>query len=93
MWNGGYWNGGPGGEWILFPIVMMIVMLIAFRAFGGMMSGPGGWFNAGRRDAHPTADAALETLRGRFARGDIDEQEYETKRALLTRDSSAGGGR
>ena len=94
MW-GGYWNG-PGGDWVLFPILMLIVMvvmmLIAFRMFGGMMGGRGSWFNAGRPNDQPS-DSALETLRERFARGDIDEQEYETKRKLLSRDSSGGGGR
>lgn len=94
MWPGGYWNGG---EWILFPILMVIVMVImmsiGFRMFGGMMGGRGGWFNAGRPDDWPTSDSALETLRERFARGEIDEQEYETKRKLLGRDSSGGGRR
>ncbi len=95
MWNGGYWNGGPGEGWILFPILMVIVrvvmMLIAVRVFGGMMASHRGWFNTGHPNDPSASASAFETLRQRFARGEIDEQEYETKRALLGRDSSRGG--
>ncbi|MFC7193836.1 SHOCT domain-containing protein [Halosimplex aquaticum] len=31
-------------------------------------------------------DTALETLRERFARGEIDEDEYECRRDVLTRE-------
>ena len=96
MWNGGYWDGA-GGDWILFPIliviVMVVMMLIAFRIFGATITSHGGWFNTGRPNDTPTSDSALTTLRERFARGDIAEQEYESKRAMLGRDSSGGGGR
>lgn len=86
-----YWGNGLSDGWVLFPILMMIVVVIVvlfgMRMFGAMMTGRGGWFNAGPSSDHAISDSALETLRERFARGEIDEQEYEAKRALLGRTS------
>lgn len=43
--------------------------------------------DAGPRTARPGADPALEALRRRFAAGEIDEDEFNRRRAALDRRS------
>lgn len=90
------WHAGP---WIAFPIVFSIlfVLLIVFvvtaplrwrwraRAFGGP-GGPGGFGPRGFGHwGGPGAgrSAAEVVLADRFARGDIDEQEYRARLEVL----------
>ena len=78
-WHDQGW--GPG-MWIVAVVAMIafwslvvfaIVMLV--RHFGRPAgTGPG---------VAPPVDNALETLRERFARGEIDEEEYQRRLALL----------
>jgi len=71
MMNGIGW-GMDGGGWIWMILgVVLVVALIWF--FGSVRRG---------RDQSPTEDAA-ETLRSRFARGEISAEEYENARRVL----------
>ena len=74
---GGYgWGGGPGFGiigmllwWVL--IVLGIVLLVKWLFSGG----PGG--------GRATGDRALEVLKERYARGEIDKNEFELKKRDL----------
>lgn len=85
-WNGGvpcgphmtWWNGGWSGMilgpllMILVPIVLIVVVLLAMRRFWPSSS------------AQPTVpQTPLDILRERFARGEIDKDEFEERRRTL----------
>ncbi|MDE3065085.1 MAG: SHOCT domain-containing protein [Acidobacteriota bacterium] len=73
------WNGGPGAGWwvggtimtlIVWGALVVLVMLIV-RNVGH------------RHEASPGEPAAIETLKMRFARGEIDEDEFKRRVDLL----------
>lgn len=84
-WSGG-WGGGWGwGAWLAMALMMLVfwgglitVIVVAFRSWGrhGEASAPG---------ATSARDDALGVLDGRFARGEIDAEEYASRRDLLRR--------
>ena len=61
---------GGGLMWILW-IILIVVLVYVLKDIGG---------SRGRRSAD---DEALEILRQRYARGEIDEQEYEQRKREL----------
>jgi putative membrane protein len=71
--NGSYWNWVP-------MLVIMLLVLAAFVTVGIVLLRR---FPASKRD--DSAHDALWVLRQRFARGEIDEQEYTSKRDQLLR--------
>jgi len=88
MWHGGW------GFWWIFPLFMLFMILICVvifflghRSGGGhrhwgpcqMMDRPSG---PGRSSLDPT-HSALQILNERFAKGDIQKQEYEEKKAAI----------
>ena len=76
MWGGG-WIGATFGFIMMIAVIAGIVAVIVllFRAVGG---GSGGQATP-RRDGK----SALGVLEDRFARGEIDAQEFEERRRLL----------
>ena len=80
-WPGMMWGGGWGWM-IFFGLLMMIlfwgtIILLVVLAIR--------WLRGSSRDFHlPSEKIALEILQARFARGEIDKEEYEEKRRLLT---------
>ena len=80
-WNNGMdWGGMGGGGWVIMTILMLafwalvvggLVVLFRNRRPGGPDSGT----TSGR--------SAQNLLDERFARGEIDEQEYHARRAVL----------
>ena len=72
---------GPGPWWFVFPLLWFllfasVIFLIARRARRGWgPGGPGAWQTAG---PDPVA-----ILGERYARGEIDEQEYRSRLAVL----------
>ena len=76
-YGGGYGHGmmGYGGFGFIGGLVTLALVIgaavLAVRWFGGNAS------------SSSTEDAALKTLRERFARGDIDEQEYNQRKQIL----------
>ncbi len=74
MWGGGWahWIFGPI-MMVLFVAAIVAVVVLIVRWFGG-----GGVVGAGARPK-----AALDILEERFARGEIDKDEFEARRQAL----------
>jgi putative membrane protein len=78
-----WWDGGPGtGGWILMSLIMV--------AFWGLLLAAGvfAWRSVDRdrrRDsgAGPGRSTAQQVLDERFARGEIDEDDYRHRDELL----------
>lgn len=76
MWRDGWggWLFGPIA-FLLFIIAVVVVVIAAARWFGSSSKMTGG-----PQPAHKTA---LDILKERYARGEIDAEEYREKRQLL----------
>ncbi|WIX75485.1 SHOCT domain-containing protein [Amycolatopsis carbonis] len=75
-----YWHYGTGGGW-LGPLLVVIVLLVLLAATGVITARL-----VGRGTQHKADDdSAVDILRERFARGEIDQDEYERRRAALKR--------
>lgn len=76
--------GGFGMLWMLVPLLLWVGLLVlvvwlVIRLFPGLRGGGA------------SADNAEGILRERFARGEIDEEEYERSLRTLREGSSANG--
>lgn len=70
-----HWHGGPGGPFpFVFPLFFLVVAVVLFLVFGV--------FRRGNWRARSDARAVLAD---RFARGDIDAEEYRTRLSELAR--------
>jgi len=88
----GWGMHGPGFWWI-FPLIFIVlmVMMCVFMMRGGMgcmwrdrhMGSPESR-DLAKRSEGESAGSALDILDKRYARGEIDKQEYEEKKAALT---------
>ena len=82
---GWWWGGGTaGGLSPLWGIGMMLVWLVVLVGIGyllyrGLVGGVG---------SSLTGDRALEELRVAYARGDLTDEEFEERRAKLSREES-----
>ncbi len=85
-WDWGPWHmaHGWGFGWI-FPLLMFLMMIVCvagmFRGHGAGGGHCGPWHRTDR-PSHPE-DPALQILNERFARGEIQQQEYEAKKAAI----------
>jgi len=95
MWGSG---GGAPGWWPLAGLLMQLAFLAAVVGLGyllyravagtGTETGAGAATGVGAETAAGAAtdDPAIEELRLAYARGDLDEEEYERRRERLQRD-------
>lgn len=74
MFNGGGWGMGFGGPFMLLFWVLVIVGVVVLVKWIAGQSSSG-------RDAR--GKTALEILQERYARGEIDREEYEQKKRDL----------
>jgi putative membrane protein len=76
MGTGYMWNGGMGGfPMFIMPIMMLIVLLVVvYFLFGRGSCSLGG----DKRE-----ESALDILKKRYARGEIEKEEFETLREDL----------
>jgi putative membrane protein len=81
------WSGGSGGWWLLAIPLMLICMFVMMRMMG---------HRHGAHGAHPGEPPAPRSggperiLAERLARGEIDIEEYERRRAALRSSSKLG---
>ncbi len=73
----GFGLGMGGGAFMGILLILVLVAVVVWFARSGDLAR---W--AGQRGA-PTSDSALETLRHRYARGEIDAEEFERRKADL----------
>ena len=75
MWWGGGWYGMIFGP--LFMIVVIAAVIALVLVFARSLGGP--W----HASSPPAPRTPLDILKERFARGEIDKQEYEERRRVL----------
>ncbi|RIA56302.1 SHOCT domain-containing protein [Dichotomicrobium thermohalophilum] len=63
----------------IFTIIILVLGVLAIVALWRFVSGGSG------REATGSGDRSLEVLRERFARGEIDEEEFEARKRALNR--------
>jgi putative membrane protein len=82
---GWWWGGGmAGGLSPLWGIGMMLVWLLVLIGIGYLLYRG----LVGRVEPSMTTDRALEELRVAYARGDLSEEEFEERRAKLSREET-----
>lgn len=75
----GWWEYGTWHPWygmIFGPIIMLVLIALCIAFMFFVMRG---W------QLRERSDSALELLKERFARGEIDRSEYEERKQLLMR--------
>ncbi|WP_248704254.1 MULTISPECIES: SHOCT domain-containing protein [unclassified Curtobacterium] len=70
---GPHWQG-PGFPFFVFPVFFLVVFLVVFLVFGVL-----------RRGSWRARSDARGVLADRFARGDIDAEEYRARLSELSR--------
>jgi putative membrane protein len=81
-WGGGMWDGGTApGWWLLVGLLGRVLTLLVVLGVGYLL------YRALTESGGET-DEAMETVRLAYARGDIDDEEYERRRKTLERDES-----
>ncbi|MEW5810019.1 MAG: SHOCT domain-containing protein [Actinomycetota bacterium] len=73
-----------GWGYTAMAIVMVLFWLLVIAAIVALVrSGTGGTQNRPARQAPPFVESPEQVLAARFARGDIDEAEYQQRLAVL----------
>jgi putative membrane protein len=77
------WDGGWGGM-VLGPLFMILVLAVTIAAAVLIVRWIGGpWQVAAPPPPMAPGRSAVEILKERFARGEIDKNEYEERRRVL----------
>jgi putative membrane protein len=71
-------GGMYGGWWLLWAIFLIAILALAYAVVTRTTD----------QSSAPETDTALETLRERYARGEISEEEFEESRERLKRDKT-----
>ena len=77
MWNGS-WHG-----WFFGPIMMIVFIAVAVVVVVLLVRWLGGSGHRNAPHSPPPDKTALDVLKHRFARGEIDKEEFEERRRLL----------
>jgi putative membrane protein len=84
-----YWYGtgaGMTGWGYLFMVVGMVLPWL-------VIIGGGVWLARFLRDRRPRGESAEQVLASRYARGELDEEEYRQKLAVIHTGVATGRGR
>jgi putative membrane protein len=80
MWGGHMWSdGGVSGWWLLVGLLGRVLTLLVVVGVGYLI------YRA-LTESDDGTDEAMAELRLAYARGDIDDEEYERRRETLERD-------
>jgi uncharacterized membrane protein len=85
-----WFDAWTAGSWFLFPMLVciaMMVLMMGSHRMGGHHAGGhhmGDHFMGGYDDDRTRGDPALDTLRQRFASGELSPEEYEERKRALT---------
>ncbi len=75
------------GFWWIFPIIMIVMMALCFFMMRGrtgtMMCRPG--FRSTGGHGEDASDPAVDVLDRRYAKGEINKEEYEEKKRIIDR--------
>ena len=80
----GMWGGGWGG--MLFGLIMMLLVIAAIVAVVVLVVRV--LARAGSGTAKPSGKTPTDILEERFARGEIDSEEFEERRRVLAKESN-----
>jgi len=70
MFSGGMFFGGGILMWIFWLVLLVVLVYVLKDIFGSV-------------NKHSSTDEAMEILKQRFARGEIDEAEFEQRKKQL----------
>lgn len=77
MWDSG-WHG-----WFFGPIMMIVFIAVAVVVVVLLVRWLGGGTQAQPHHMHPIGKTPLDILKERFAKGEIDKEEFEERRRIL----------
>jgi len=76
-----YWGGFH--LWWVFPLIMMVFCFIFMRGCSRRWRWYGPIHDLGRSTGHGPGESAMDILDKRYARGEIDQPEYEERKNTL----------
>jgi len=82
-WHYGMWDDGHMAGWGLWGWGMMLFGLFWMALLIGLPIYSAYWLTSRSQTEKQTEDNALVVLREQYARGEIDDEEYERRRTLL----------
>lgn len=85
-WHDGMWNDGHMAGWGIWSWGMMLIGLLWMALLIALPVYIVYWLTTRSPSDGPTEDSALAVLQERYARGEIDDEEFERRRARLTPD-------
>lgn len=83
-WHYGMWNDGHIATWGLWGWGMMLFGLLWMALIFGLPIYLVYWLATRSGPDGPAEDSALSVLREQYARGEIDDEEYDHRRDRLT---------
>ena len=88
MWNDGWGMGAGGVIWIVVMLAVLALIVVGIVLLVRGLSGRRDYGQAGHHQVQPPAGpgrtSALQILEERYARGDIDREEFQKRKADLT---------
>ena len=78
MWGGGGWMG-----WFVGPVMMVAMIAVVVAVVVLVIRWLGGPGHGSVHPPSPPAKTPLEILQERYARGEIDKEEYEERRRVV----------